>query len=88
MHAKGGKIVVQLWASGWTNDGKAGIPIVSAGDRPMAEGKPAPHALTEEEIQEYIKDHVESAKMAMEAGFDGIELHGARMSIPFSIRFV
>lgn len=77
VHAKGGKIVVQLWASGWTNDGKAGIPIVSAGDRPMAEGKPAPHALTEEEIQEYIKDHVESAKMAMEAGFDGIELHGA-----------
>jgi NADPH2 dehydrogenase len=78
VHAKGGKVVVQLWAAGWTNDGKSGVPVVSAGDKPMAEGKPVPHALTEEEIQEYIDDYTQSAKYAIEAGFDGIELHGAR----------
>lgn len=49
----------------------------------MAEGTPKPHALTEEEVQEYITDYTKSAELAIEAGFDGIELHGARMSLPF-----
>ena len=74
VHAKGGKIIVQLWAAGWTNDGKSGIEVVSPGDIPQAPGRPKPRALTEEEIWEYIRDYTESAKLAMEAGFDGVEL--------------
>lgn len=50
VHAKGGKIIVQLWAAGWTNDGKSGIEVVSPGDIPQAPGHPKPRALTEEEI--------------------------------------
>lgn len=78
VHSKGGKIVTQLWALGRTQDGKSGIPVVSASNIPMAEGKPVPKALTKEEIQEYVKDYADSAKKAMDAGFDGIEVHGAR----------
>lgn len=74
VHAKGGKIIVQLWAAGWTNDGKSGIEVVSPGDIPQAPGRPKPRASTEEEIWEYIRDYTESAKLAMEAGFDGVEL--------------
>ncbi|MFD2599082.1 alkene reductase [Sphingobacterium corticis] len=36
-----------------------------------------PRALAHNEIAEVIADYVKSAKNAMEAGFDGIELHGA-----------
>lgn len=77
VHAKGGKMIVQLWALGWTQDGKSGIPVVSASDKPMKEGGPVPHSLTKEEIAEYVADYASSAKRAMDAGFDGIEVHGA-----------
>jgi 2,4-dienoyl-CoA reductase-like NADH-dependent reductase (Old Yellow Enzyme family) len=77
IHAKGGKVVVQLWALGRTQDGKSGIRVVSASDIGI-DGKPTPEALDEKEIQSYIDDYATSAKLAMEAGFDGIEVHGAR----------
>lgn len=37
----------------------------------------APRALETEEVYEVIEEFVQSAKNAIEAGFDGIELHGA-----------
>ena len=52
----------------------------------MAEGTPKPHALTEEEVQEYITDYTKSAELAIEAGFDGIELHGPYVtSLPLCV---
>ena len=77
IHAKGGKVIVQLWALGRTQDGASGIRVVSASDIGL-DGKPQPEALSKEEIQSYIVDYANSAKLAMEAGFDGIEVHGAR----------
>lgn len=70
--------MVQLWAAGWTNDGKSGIEVVSPGDVPMSEDRPKPRRLTEEEISGYIRDYTQSARLAIEAGFDGVELqaHG------------
>ncbi|MEO0788386.1 MAG: alkene reductase [Bacteroidota bacterium] len=38
---------------------------------------PAPEAMTKEEIKAAIQEYMNSAKLAIEAGFDGIELHGA-----------
>ena len=37
----------------------------------------APRALTTEEVYEIITDFGEATRRAIEAGFDGIELHGA-----------
>jgi N-ethylmaleimide reductase len=37
----------------------------------------APRELTEEEILQTIEDHVTAALNAIEAGFDGVEIHGA-----------
>jgi N-ethylmaleimide reductase len=36
-----------------------------------------PEEMSEADIQNAIREFVESAKLAMEAGFDGVELHGA-----------
>lgn len=39
--------------------------------------RPEPRELTHSEIESIIKDFGESARRAIEAGFDGIEIHGA-----------
>ncbi|KAH0399349.1 FMN-linked oxidoreductase, partial [Aureobasidium melanogenum] len=45
---------------------------------PLNEGPDSiPQALTEEGIQRAVRTFAQAAKNAMEAGFDGIELHGA-----------
>ena len=92
VHQQGGKIFIQLWHVGRrSHEIIAGEPIVSASaikeaDQvfgPLPEGgfgmieTSVPRALTIEEIQSTIADFVQAAKNAMEAGFDGVELHGA-----------
>jgi NADPH2 dehydrogenase len=75
-------IFVQLWALG-----RAALPEVLAeesGDTvvapspiPYSESSAVPKELTVEEIQSFIKDYTQAAKNAVEAGFDGVELHAA-----------
>ncbi|MBM4761059.1 NADH-dependent flavin oxidoreductase [Bacillus sp. B15-48] len=50
--------------------------IVSASAVPAEQG-PVPRPLTEPEIQSFIRDFGESVRRAIEAGFDGVEIHGA-----------
>jgi N-ethylmaleimide reductase len=38
---------------------------------------PVPEAMSEQDIQSTIAEYVQAAKLAIEAGFDGVELHGA-----------
>ena len=52
--------------------------VVSASAVPVeGEGKPVPRALTETEVESIIRDFGETTRRAIEAGFDGVELHGA-----------
>jgi len=60
----------------------AGVSTIKAAGEIWTDSKgnqpyPVPHALTEEEVETVIAEHVTAARNAMEAGFDGIELHGA-----------
>jgi 2,4-dienoyl-CoA reductase-like NADH-dependent reductase (Old Yellow Enzyme family) len=89
VHAKGGAIFTQLWALGRANGGESGVKVVSAGDIKDASGteggaggreKAVPTPLTNEDIKRYQKAFADSSKLAIEAGMDGIELHGARKS--------
>ena len=50
--------------------------IVSASDIP-AEGAPTPRPLTEAEVEDMIQAFGETTRRAIEAGFDGVEIHGA-----------
>ena len=84
VHAKGSYIFCQLWALG-----RAANPEIvrkEAGDEkwfssssavPMVAGAEAPRALDEEDIWGFVGDYVQAAKNAIEAGFDGVEVHGA-----------
>ncbi|PCK07141.1 MAG: alkene reductase [Alteromonadaceae bacterium] len=87
VHAKGGKIFSQLW-----HTGKASHSIYHDGEQPMApsavavEGRvprvkdlyyETPRVMTQEDIDRVIGLYVKAAENALEAGFDGVELHGA-----------
>lgn len=90
VHAKGGKIFVQLM-----HTGRVGHPlnlpagarilapsaVVAAGEMYTdAEGMkphPIPQAMTEAEIDSAIQEYVQAARNAVAAGFDGVELHAA-----------
>ncbi|KAK5740831.1 Chanoclavine-I aldehyde reductase fgaOx3 [Elasticomyces elasticus] len=85
VHKSGGIFFLQLWALGRSanpdvkkQEGTG--DVVSASDIPMSvsDNSPIPRPLTEEEIQQYIKDYATAAKNAVKgAGFDGVEIHGA-----------
>ncbi|KAM0457394.1 hypothetical protein ACHAO4_003193 [Trichoderma viride] len=81
VHAKKSYIFLQLWALGRVADKevaeKEGMKIVSSSNIPMDSEHPVPEALSYEEIQTLVADYGQAAKNAIEAGFDGIEIHGA-----------
>jgi NADPH2 dehydrogenase len=81
VHAKGSYIFLQLWALGRTANEKflksEGYPVVSASNVPLDSEHGEPHALTQEEIKSFVADYAQAARNAVEAGFDGVEIHGA-----------
>lgn len=81
VHAKRSHIFLQLWALGRVADKevaeKEGMKVVSSSNIPMDSEHPEPEALSYEEIQNFAADFGQAAKNAIEAGFDGIEIHGA-----------
>ncbi|KAL5412116.1 hypothetical protein PMIN06_009622 [Paraphaeosphaeria minitans] len=81
VHKKGSFIYLQLWALGRVASSaqaeKEGITIKTSSPVALGEGYATPKEMTIEEIQETIGDYAQAAKNAIEAGFDGVELHGA-----------
>ena len=78
---EGAKAVVQLHHGGRMNDPSL-YPnkeaIVSASSvKPPRESMVTPRALTETEVYQTITDFAQATRRAIEAGFDGVELHGA-----------
>ncbi|OAK96299.1 FMN-linked oxidoreductase [Phaeosphaeriaceae sp. SRC1lsM3a] len=82
VHAKGSYIFLQLWALGRASVSRefAGGPpmkVLGPSAVPLDDSYPDPHAMTIEEIKETVQEYVQAAKNAIEAGFDGVEIHGA-----------
>ncbi|EPQ51195.1 FMN-linked oxidoreductase [Gloeophyllum trabeum ATCC 11539] len=81
VHAKGSYIFCQLWALGRAAHpehlAKFGLDLVSSGNLPMPGSPNVPRPLTLDEIREYVKLYAYAAKNAIEAGFDGVEVHNA-----------
>ncbi len=88
VHAKGGRIVVQLMHAGRVShpDNKDGLetvapsPLAAPNEMFTAEGPkphPVPRALELDEIPAVIEEYVHAARSAVEAGLDGVEVHAA-----------
>ena len=72
IHAAGGKAGVQIWHGGF-------VPEEFFDKTNKLE---TPDTLTVERIHEIVKQFGYSAKLAVEAGFDALEFHGAHTYLP------
>lgn len=88
VHAKGGKIFSQLWHVGAISHPhllNGNLPLAPSAVNPRTqaytgagfEDTVTPKAMTIDEIKGTIQDFKKAALNAIEAGFDGIELHAA-----------
>ncbi len=77
VHAQtGAKIAIQLAHAGRKSEVLATTPVAPSAIAYNDDYR-IPAALTESEIQEIVQKFVDSAKRAVQAGFDAIELHAA-----------
>ncbi|KAL2843543.1 hypothetical protein BJX68DRAFT_257396 [Aspergillus pseudodeflectus] len=81
VHGKGSYLLFQLWALGRVTLPEVarleGFDVVSSNPTPLDSDNPPPREGTEEEIQGFIQDYAQAARNALQAGFDGVEVHGA-----------
>jgi len=88
VHNKGGKIFIQLWHVGrishpYFHQGK--LPLAPSAINPETksytkngfEKTVTPKEMSAEDIERTINDFAQAAKNAMEAGFDGVEIHAS-----------
>ncbi|KAJ5653016.1 hypothetical protein N7490_000019 [Penicillium lividum] len=86
IHAKGSHIYLQLWALGRAANPefleRSGHKLVSSSDVPMksafSDDMHYPTPMTDDEIRNTISDFVKAAENATLAGFDGVEIYGAK----------
>ncbi len=90
VHARGGKIFVQLMHTGRVThvaNLPAGAEVLGPGDA-VCPGEmytdslgmqphSVPRAMNERDISSAVSEYARSAHLALDAGFDGVELHGA-----------
>jgi N-ethylmaleimide reductase len=88
VHRANGRIFLQLWHMGRVShpdfqNGQLPVgpsAIAAQGDAHVPTGKKpyvTPRALETSEIAGIVKDYARATKLAKEAGFDGVEIHGA-----------
>ncbi len=88
VHEAGGRMFLQLWHMGRIShpdyhDGGLPVapsPIAAMGEAHTPTGKKpfvVPHALTRSEIAAIVEDYAAATRRARDAGFDGVEIHGA-----------
>ncbi len=89
VHAKGGKIVCQLWHVGRIShvslQPNGGSPVSSTARRANTktytaqgfEDVSAPRALRLDELPGIVAEYRHAARLALDAGFDGVEIHAA-----------
>ena len=90
VHAKGGKIVIQLMHTGRVTHA-ANLPAGAEVLSPTAVQLPGemytdsqgmqphtpPRAMAQADIDKVVQEYAQAAQLAIDAGFDGVELHGA-----------
>lgn len=79
-------IYLQLWSLGRAASTATlkedGLPFVAPSPIPLSNSTDTPREMTVAEMGEYVKDFGQAARNAVEAGFDGVELHFANGYLP------
>ena len=89
IHAAGGRIFLQLWHVGRISHPSLlpdnALPVAPSAIRPVGQAYTytglqdfvTPRALEADEIPAIVEDYRRAAELALKAGFDGVEVHGA-----------
>lgn len=89
VHAKGGKVVIQLWHVGRISHPSLlpnnALPVAPSAIKPAGKAFTyeglvdyvTPRALEVSELSAIVQDYVHATKCAIAAGFDGVEIHSA-----------
>lgn len=89
VHAKGGKIVIQLWHVGRISHPSLlpnnALPVAPSAIKPAGKAFTyqglvdyvEPRALAIDELPAIVQDYVHATQSALAAGFDGVEIHAA-----------
>jgi len=79
VHRYGTPILFQLQYCGRQTNAKTigGTPVAPSSLRDKVYREERPKALPEDEIEEIIENFIRAIERAKEAGFDGVQLHGA-----------
>jgi len=89
VHQRGGRILLQLWHTGRISHPSlqpgGGLPVSSSAIRPKGQAfttdglkdHVTPRALETDEITAIVRDYEHAARLARQAGFDGVEVHAA-----------
>lgn len=89
VHEAGGKIVLQLWHVGRISHPSLlpnqALPVAPSAIKPAGQAYTytglqdfvTPRALTTEELPGIVADYAQATRNALEAGFDGVEIHAA-----------
>lgn len=80
IQSKGAKAILQIYHGGRQSPPSLlpdGQPISASAVAAEGEGKPIPREMTEAEINHTIQAFGHATRRAIEAGFDGVEIHGA-----------
>jgi N-ethylmaleimide reductase len=87
VHANGGRIFAQIMHGGRVSHpdttglrpvGPSAVPAAGEVFTPSGpQPAPVPRALETAEVPEHARSYAEAARRAVDAGFDGVELHGA-----------
>lgn len=74
----GSKSILQIHHGGRQCPSRlCGEPVSASAVRPLRPNAETPRALTLFEIEAIIESYIQAAKMARDAGYDGVEIHGA-----------
>lgn len=81
---EGSKAIVQIYHAGrmaWPNLNGGATPIAPSPVAALRPNAPVPREMTDEQIIEMVQLFVDATRRAIQAGFDGVELHGANTFI-------
>lgn len=82
--SKGSKAIMQIYHAGrmaWPEINGGATPISASPVAALRPNAPVPREMTEEQILEMITMFGDATRRAIEAGFDGVEIHGANTFI-------
>jgi len=80
MHKDGTKAILQIFSAGRMSSTailRGQQPVSASAVKATRNNSETPRELTEAEIEQTIEDFGQATRRAIEAGFDGVEIHGA-----------